>query len=53
MECTKLFRSMLDKFMQQFFLSSHHLLGNMKQYIIGYETQQHEYRKAFVEGLGI
>jgi hypothetical protein len=40
--------SRLDKFMQQLFLSSHHLLGNIKQYVIGYEAQQHEHRKVFV-----
>jgi len=27
---------------------THHLLGNIKQYVIGYEAQQHEHRKVFV-----
>ncbi len=39
-ECDILFHFKVDKFMQ-FLLSSHHVLGNIKQHVIQYEIQQH------------
>jgi len=38
-ECVVLFHFRVNKFMQ-LFLSSHHLLGNIKQHVVRYEIQQ-------------
>jgi hypothetical protein len=39
-KCDMLFHARVEKLMQQRLLSSHHLYGNIKEYVIRYEIQQ-------------